>query len=183
MKCPDGYRCARCGHDEARLEFVERVYDCKRCRKQESVKSGTIFEHTKLPLWKWFMAIWFMVGDKRGISATRLSKYIESLHVKTDNASVYNVLKKMGFQHESIQTIASLRVGEQPWVHRMISLAKRFVPGTYHGVSKAYFQRYLDEFCYRMNRRYEGGKNIIMRFIADCVRANPIKISGVRIQA
>ena len=273
MKWPEGYRCARCGHDEARLEFVERVYECKRCGKQESVTSGTIFEYTKLPLWKWFMAIWFMVGDKRGISAMRLSKYIdvtyvtawrmlhklrmvmheggeewkklegvielddaffggkgkgkrgrgaekkvkvlvavesrgdkagrvlmrvvehhdkgnvqafalegihESSHIKTDNASVYNVLKEMGFEHESTQTLASLRIEEQPWVHRMISLAKRFVLGTYHGVSKAYFQRYLDEFCYRMNRRYDG-KNIIMRFIADCVHSNPVRISEVSI--
>ena len=104
----------------------------------------------------------------------------ESSHITTDNASVFNVLKEMGFEHERIQTLASLRVEEQHWVHRMISLAKRFVLGTYHCVSKADFQRYLDEFCYRMNRCYDG-ENIIMRFIADCAHFNPVRISEVSI--
>ena len=88
--------------------------------------------------------------DKENVQAFAHEGFHESADIKTNNASVYNVLKEMGFQHASTQTIASLRVEKQPWVHRMISLAKRFVLGTYHGVSKAYFQRYLDEFCYRI---------------------------------
>jgi ISXO2-like transposase domain/Transposase zinc-ribbon domain len=41
-----------------------------------------------------------------------------------------------------------------PWVHIVISNFKAFLPGTYHGVSGRYVQEYLDEFAYRLNRRF-----------------------------
>ena len=45
-----------------------------------------------------------------------------------------------------------------PWVHTMISNAKRTLLGTHHWVSEKYLQNYLDEFSYRTNRRYFGQK-------------------------
>jgi len=41
-----------------------------------------------------------------------------------------------------------------PWVHIAIANLKRFLLGTYHGVSGKHLQEYLDEFCYRFNRRW-----------------------------
>ena len=41
-----------------------------------------------------------------------------------------------------------------PKVHIVIGNLKKFLNGTYHGVSHKYLQEYLDEFCYRFNRRY-----------------------------
>jgi len=40
------------------------------------------------------------------------------------------------------------------WLHTIISNAKSFIQGTYHGVSEKHMQRYLDEFDYRFNRRF-----------------------------
>lgn len=40
-----------------------------------------------------------------------------------------------------------------PWVHIAIGNLKTFLLGTYHGVSRKYLQEYLNEFCYRFNRR------------------------------
>jgi len=39
------------------------------------------------------------------------------------------------------------------WLHTIISNAKAFVEGTYHGMERKHVQLYLDEFCYRFNRR------------------------------
>lgn len=39
------------------------------------------------------------------------------------------------------------------WVHILISNAKAFIAGTYHGLDKGHLQVYLNEFCYRFNRR------------------------------
>ncbi len=39
------------------------------------------------------------------------------------------------------------------WLHVVISNAKTFINGTFHGLSERHLQRYLDEFCYRFNRR------------------------------
>jgi hypothetical protein len=43
-----------------------------------------------------------------------------------------------------------------PWVHIMISTAKRNILGIYHSVKEDYLQNYLSEFCYMTNRRYFG---------------------------
>ena len=40
------------------------------------------------------------------------------------------------------------------WLHTIISNAKAFVLGTFHGLKTDDLQLYLDEFCYRFNRRY-----------------------------
>jgi len=40
------------------------------------------------------------------------------------------------------------------WLHMIISNAKAFVNGTFHGLGEKHLQRYLDEFCYRFNRRF-----------------------------
>ena len=42
------------------------------------------------------------------------------------------------------------------WVHVAISNAKRTMLGIYHKINGKYLQLYLDEFCYKLNRRYYG---------------------------
>jgi len=44
------------------------------------------------------------------------------------------------------------------WVHIAISNAKRTQLGIYHKIIGAYLQSYLDEFCYKLNRRYFGNR-------------------------
>ncbi len=41
-----------------------------------------------------------------------------------------------------------------PWVHTVISNSKRLLLGTHHSIGKAYLQNYLNEFCYKLNRRH-----------------------------
>lgn len=45
-----------------------------------------------------------------------------------------------------------------PWVHIAISNAKRTLLGIYHKIKGKYLQLYLDEFCYKLNRRYFGDR-------------------------
>jgi transposase-like protein len=40
------------------------------------------------------------------------------------------------------------------WLHTIVSNAKRFILGTYHGLDGRHFQAYLDEYCFRVNRRF-----------------------------
>jgi hypothetical protein len=47
------------------------------CRYRFSVTSGTIFDNSKLPLWKWFVAIYLMVESKKGISASQIGRTID----------------------------------------------------------------------------------------------------------
>jgi transposase-like protein len=51
-----------------------RKWQCKGCRKQFSVKVGTIFEDSPLPLSKWLPAMWLIANAKNGISSCELSR-------------------------------------------------------------------------------------------------------------
>jgi transposase-like protein len=60
-------------------EGVERhgLYKCRDCRKQFTVRMGTIFEETHLPLHKWLQAIHLMCSSKKGISSHQLHRVLE----------------------------------------------------------------------------------------------------------
>jgi len=61
-----------------------------------------------------------------------------------------------------------------PWVHITISNLKTFLLGTFHGVSGKYLQEYLDEFCYRFNRRFIE-KKIPSRLLSLAIVYTPVK--------
>lgn len=50
------------------------VYKCKACRKQFTVRIGTIFEESKIPLSKWLMAIHLMTSSKKGVSSRQIER-------------------------------------------------------------------------------------------------------------
>ena len=76
---PNGFCCPHCGvaesfgviHDGRR-----KRYQCKSCRHQITVTAGTIFDSTKLPLAKWFQAIYLVTHAKNGISAMELRRQL-----------------------------------------------------------------------------------------------------------
>ena len=61
-----------------------------------------------------------------------------------------------------------------PWVHIVIGNLKRFILGTYHGVQGKYLQEYIDEFCYRFNRRFWESE-IPARLLSACANHLAIK--------
>jgi hypothetical protein len=61
-----------------------------------------------------------------------------------------------------------------PWVHIAISNLKTFLLGTFYGVSIKYLQEYLNEFCYRFNRRFVE-KQIHNRLLKLAIVHMPIK--------
>lgn len=59
------------------------------------------------------------------------------------------------------------------WLHTMIGNAKAFVNGTFHGLGDKHLQCYLDEFCYRFNRRYLKNR-IFDRLLIAVTSASPL---------
>jgi hypothetical protein len=57
------------------------------------------------------------------------------------------------------------------WVHIAISNAKRTLLRIYHKIKGKYLQFYLDEFCYKLNRRYFGGA-MFDRLTVDVAKVN-----------
>lgn len=86
--------------------------------------------------------------------------------IQTDNLDIYDSLANLGMDHEKYP-IAS---GEKPlpWVHIIISNAKAFCLGTYHRFGRKHLQAYLDEFCYRFNRRFWEDQ-LFERLLTACI--------------
>ena len=73
--------------------------------------------------------------------------------IKTDDYPSYNVLDE-AFHHLGDIVKPQEAMEKLPWVHILIGNVKSFIRGTYHGVSHKHLQSYLNEFCYRFNRRF-----------------------------
>lgn len=74
LRWPEGPRCPRCKMDAVELETDKQLFYCKDCDYQFSVLSGTIFNDTHLPLFKWFAATMLVVEAKKGISACQVQR-------------------------------------------------------------------------------------------------------------
>lgn len=74
LRWPNGPVCPRCGGVEYSYLTTRRLWKCKECKKQYSVKLGTIFEDSPLGLDKWLPAVWLTANSKNGISSHELAR-------------------------------------------------------------------------------------------------------------
>jgi transposase-like protein len=74
LRWPNGAVCPRCGGVEHSYLTTRRLWKCKGCKKQFSVKLGTIFEDSPLGLDKWLPAVWLIANSKNGISSHELGR-------------------------------------------------------------------------------------------------------------
>ena len=262
---PSGFNCPECGCQQYCVIKTRRLYQCNRCHHQTSVISGTIFEQTKLPLTKWFLAIHLITQSKTGLSALSLMRHLgvsyntawrmkqkimqvmkerddshplsfiiqlddaywggkrgrgsankvpfvaavslnEEGHPIAMNMSVvkgfrlneiskwarrhvqpnstvisdglpcFSAVKNAGCFHLSIVTGGgpnSVSKKEFTWVNTMLGNVKNAITGTYHAVNAKHLPRYLAEFCYRFNRRFQL-ENMLPRFGYVAVRTPPM---------
>lgn len=74
IRWKDGEFCPHCNGNRVYHFSDQKTFKCGDCRQRFSIKVGTIFEDTKLPLRKWFMAIWMITNHPKGIASTTLAK-------------------------------------------------------------------------------------------------------------
>jgi transposase-like protein len=74
LRWPNGPVCPACGGVEHSYLTTRRIWKCRACKKQFSVKVGTIFEDSPLGLDKWLPAVWLIANSKNGISSHELGR-------------------------------------------------------------------------------------------------------------
>jgi len=85
----------------------------------------------------------------------------------TDGKRCYADLKKTLVKHETVICENKADVTKTlPWVHIAISNAKKMCLGVHHSIKRCYMQNYLNEFCYKFNRRFFGEKLLDRLLIA-----------------
>lgn len=78
IRWKDGVFCAHCGFFEVtKLKTDKHTYLCKGCRKRFNVKTGTMFEDTRIPLRKWFVAIYLENASIGGVTSDELERHLE----------------------------------------------------------------------------------------------------------
>jgi len=78
IRWANGEFCPCCGHDKvyafAKGKMAGRQWKCAQCREKFSMRTGTIFEDSRIPLRKWLATIWIITSHKKGIASTQLAK-------------------------------------------------------------------------------------------------------------
>jgi len=100
-------------------------------------------------------------------------------HVRTDGFSVNSMLHGRVGKLNMTKIAKLYEQGSLENVDRVISLAKRYLLGTYHQYcSRAHLQRFLSEFCYRFNRRYSWYQ-LACRLVAACALHPPVPYAAI----
>lgn len=263
----NGIKCKRCGNEKHYWLKGKHQWQCAECNFRTTLRSGTMFENSNLPLRKWYLTMAFMSFSKKGLSAKELQRQIGHARYRTVWSMMHRIRVAMGKRDniymledmiefdegyfptetkekdkqnlkrgrgsqkktnvavmaestplenietgetskhcrffkmkvlqshlsEEINTMVKDNLAENcivfsdkstsyidiesyvevhitekstkettikclPWVHIAISNAKRNLLGIYHKINGKYLQAYLDEFCYKLNRRYFGDK-------------------------
>src|SRR6266404_1217725 len=74
LRWPNGVKCPRCHSKELSFVSTRRIWKCKKCKKNFSVKVGTVLEDSPIGLDKWLAGFWLIVNAKNGISSYELHR-------------------------------------------------------------------------------------------------------------
>ena len=80
QRWPDGVRCPFCDGDAISPRKTTRKtpqYRCRTCRKDFTVKTGTVMQDSKLPLGKWAMAFYLCTTNLKGVSSMKLHRDLD----------------------------------------------------------------------------------------------------------
>lgn len=78
IRWKNGEFCPLCGSTRRIFHFADKKsHKCGDCRRRFSIKVGTIFQDTKIPLQKWLMAVWLLTSHKKGIASTTLARDLD----------------------------------------------------------------------------------------------------------
>jgi hypothetical protein len=104
MRWPDGFVCPRCAGRSHGYCAPKRLFQCTDCRLQTSARAGTIFQKSRTPLTKWFLAMHLMTAAKNDIAALELARQLD---VKWDTAwLIKQKLMEVMRQRNSIYKLA-----------------------------------------------------------------------------
>ncbi|MBW2149709.1 MAG: IS1595 family transposase [Deltaproteobacteria bacterium] len=93
--------------------------------------------------------------------------------IKTDGFRAHTIVAKNGHAHQR-ELVKGKKAHEVlTWTHILNSNAESFLLGTFHGIGKKHLQAYLDEFCYRFNRR-NWEQQLFDRLVTACVNSRSV---------
>jgi len=77
LRWPNGIVCPRCKCREHSFISTRKKWFCKGCKKQFTVKVGSIFEDSPLGMDKWMFATWLVTNCKNGVSSCEIARHLD----------------------------------------------------------------------------------------------------------
>jgi transposase-like protein len=76
LRWPNGITCPRCESKEHSFISTRKIWFCKGCAKQFTIKVGSIFEDSPLGMDKWMFATWLVANCKNGVSSCEVARHL-----------------------------------------------------------------------------------------------------------
>jgi len=76
IRFQDGEYCPHCGNVLVYRFSNGKRFRCSACKKDFTIKTGTVFGESKISLQKWFVAIYLLTTAKKGVSSIQLAKQV-----------------------------------------------------------------------------------------------------------
>jgi transposase-like protein len=121
-------------------------------------KRGRPKKHRKPSAFRYVRMVVIPDSSSETMNVHTEDKLMPESTVKTDGWRGFNRITEVINKHISHIVPPQDSSKVLPWVHTMISNTKRNLLGIHHNIKDVYLQNYLDEFCYKVNRRYYGTK-------------------------
>lgn len=110
---PCGFCCPACGgRARSRFRRAGRVYyQCRGCRHQSTLTSGTLFAASKLPLTTWFLALHLLTASKTNLSALELMRHLGVCY-RTAWTLKHKIMQAMAEREETRQLDGFVQVDD-----------------------------------------------------------------------
>jgi len=110
---PNGYRCPRCAcRTRSRFDRGgQTYYQCRHCRHQATLVSGTLFEATKLPLTTWFLGLYLLTSTKTNLAALELKRHL-GVSYRTAWRLKHKVMQAMAEREETRQLSGFVQIDD-----------------------------------------------------------------------
>jgi transposase-like protein len=97
LRFRNGAFCPHCDSKRKVHHFLDgKRHKCADCRQQFTIRIGTIFEDSRIPLKKWFVALYLVSGHKKGISSYQLAK-----DIKVTQKTAWFMLQRIQFASQT----------------------------------------------------------------------------------
>lgn len=113
LRWPNGPICPHCEAPNPIFLKTRRIWKCRNCKKQFSVKVGTIFEDSPIGLDKWLAAIWLIANAKNGISSHEVHRAL-GLTQKTTWFMLHRI--RLAMQTGSFEKLAGQIEIDETWI-------------------------------------------------------------------
>ncbi|HWN10712.1 MAG TPA: IS1595 family transposase [Pyrinomonadaceae bacterium] len=115
LRWPDGVICPHCDSEQVGFLKTRRIWKCKakECRKQFSIKSGTVLEDSPIGLDKWLSAIWMIVNNKNGKSSYEMAS---DLGITQKSAWFLNHRIRLAMQSGTFNKLSGQVEVDETWI-------------------------------------------------------------------